>query len=434
MKIRLAILCAVSAAVALAQDEPPPVGTAASWNPVSLGAQFFERNNFFNYFGFANAVYDSYNPTINSEGQTIIGGGVGYSVGGGATLRHTWQKSTLALSYSGDYRHYASSFFSSGTDQNLSLSYNRRLGRHFFLNTGVSAGNILYGTGYFGQQPVGVGAVQVNPFSNSSRFLSSSVSVSYQQTRRLSYAVAGSFFLQRYSYSGAVGATGGSGDISASYRITSRTTVSGAYSRSYFVFQRNSGDSTVDGLNGSISHRFHNHWVAAASGGISHSHVTGVITLPVTLVSQGVTLSGYVTGPYDSKTNLPAFSGSVTRFLRVSSFSISGGQSVVSGNGYYLASRSQYFTGLYSRNFYKANASIGGTWSRLSSVANTVSYGYATESLGVSYSRVLARHISANGRYDFVRYGNLNPFPATADNRITVGVAYSSQSVPLGLY
>ncbi len=434
MKIRLAILFAVTAALVLAQDEPPPLGAAASLNPVSLGSQFFERNNFFNYYAFANAVYDSYNPTVNSTGQTVIGGGAGYAVGGGATLRHTWQKSTLAFSYSGDYRHYASSFFSSGTDQNLSLAYNRRLGRHFFFNTGVSAGNILYGTGYFGQQPVGVGAIQVNPFSNSSRFLSSSVSLSYQQTRRLSYAVVGSFFLQRYSYFGAVGATGGSGDISASYRITSRTTVSGDYSHSYFVFQRNSGDSTVDGVNGSISHRFQNHWVAAASVGISHSHVTGFITLPVTFLNQGVTLAGYITGPYDSKSYLPSFSGSLIRFLRVSSFSISGGQSVVSGNGYYLASKNQYFSGLYSRNFYKSNASIGGTWSRLNSVANTVAYAYATESIGASYSRVLGRHISANGRYDFVRYGNLNPFPATADNRLTVGVAYSSQSVPLGLY
>ncbi len=434
MKIRLAVLCAATAVFALAQDEPPPTGSAASLNPISLASQFFESNNFFNYYGFANVVYDSYNPTLDSNGQSVNNGGVGYQVGGGASLRHTWQKSTLAFSYSGDYRDYSSGFFSSGTDQNLSLSYNRRLGRHFFFNTGVSAGSILYGTGYFGQQPVGVGSIQVNPFSNSSRFLSTSASLSYQQTRRLSYAVAGSFFLQRYSYFGAVGSTGGSGDVSASYRITARTTVSADYSHSYFVFQRASGTSAVDGVNASISHRFQNHWVAAASVGVAHSHVTGIITLPVTLLNQGVALAGYITGPYDSKANLPSFSGSVTHFLRVSSFSVSGGQSIVSGNGYYLASKSQYVSGLYSHNFYKSNASIGGTWSRLNSVANTVAYAYSTESLGLSYSRVLGRHISANSRYDFVRYGNLNPFPATSDNRLTFGIAYSSQSVPLGLY
>ncbi len=420
---------------ALAQEEAPPVGPGANTNPVTLATQFFENNNFFNYYAFANAVYDSYNPTLNSDGHTVNHGGAGYQVGGGVSARHVWQKASLALSYSGDYRDYSSSFFGSGTDQSLGLSYSRRLARRLNLNLGVNAGTVLYGTGYFGQQQVGTGNIQLNPFSNSTRFFSGYVSMSYQQTRRLSYVVSGGYYLQRYSYAAAIGSTGGSGDIGVNYRVTARTTVSVDYSRSYFVFQRNAGTSTVDSFYGSVSHRFANHWVASASGGISHSHVTGTTVTPVTLqTTTGEFLNGYIVGPYDSKTFLPSFSGSVTHFLRKSSFSAGGGQNVVSGNGYYLASRNQFLSGVYSRSLNKSNVSFGANWNRLNSVSNTVAYGYSTTSFAASYSYAVIRHVGMNARYDFVRYGSLGNNPGVADNRFSVGVNFSSQSIPLTLY
>lgn len=419
----------------LAQQEAPPVGPTANLNPVTLATEFFENNNFFNYYGFANAVYDTYNPTLDSTGKSVNHGGVGYQVGGGLSARHLWQKSVLSVSYSGDYRDYSSAFFSSGTDQNLSLAFNRRMSNRWTLNLGTNAGTVLYGTGYFGQQPVGTGNLQINPFSNSTRFFSGYASVTYQQSRRLSYVFSGGYYLQRYSYAGAVGSTGGSGDIGVNYRITARTTISGDYGRSYFVFQRGAGTSTVDNYYGSISHRFANHWTATASGGVSRSHVTGTIQSPVSIpVSNGQVLNGFVVGPYDSVTLLPSFSGSVSRMMKRSSFSVGGGQNIVSGNGYYLASKNQFLSGIYSRTYRRSNASIGGSWNRLNSIANTVGFSYATTGISGSYGYSVIRHVALNGRYDFVRYGAIRPNPGVSDSRFSIGVTFSSQSIPLTLY
>lgn len=403
-------------------------------NPVTLASEFFENNNFLNYYAFANAVYDTYNPTLSSNGQPSSGGGVGYSIGGGLSARHLWRRSVLNLSYSGDYRNYSSSFFGSGTDQSLNLTYSRRLGRHWNLGVGGNAGTVLFGTGYFGQQLTG-NNVQLNPYSNSTRFVSTSVSLSYQQTRRLSYNVAGSFYLQRYSYPFAVGATGGNGDIGVNYRVTARDTVSADYAHSHFVFQRNAGTSDVDSYYFSYSHRFVNHWTVAGSGGVARSHVTGTAQVPVNGVNlTGQVINGFLIGAYDTVTYLPSFSGTVTHFLKHSSFSASGGQNVVSGNGYYLASKSQFFSGIYSRSFRKSNASLGGNWNRLNSVANSVSYSYISSGISASYGVSLIEHVSANARYDYVRYGTLPGNPGVSDNRFTVGIAFSSQSVPLTLY
>ena len=44
------------------------------------------------------------------------------------------------------------------------------------------------------------------------------------------------------------------------------------------------------------------------------------------------------------------------------------------------------------------------------------------------------RHLSANARYDFVRYGTIGTFSTVSDNRFSFGVSYSSKSVPLTLY
>ncbi len=436
MKIRLCILTVFTAALACAQQqEEPPVGPFGNMNPVTLATEFFEKNNFLNYYAFANAVYDSYNPTLDSNGQRSNNGGVGYNIGGGLSARHLWKKSALSVSYSGDYRDYSSSFFGSGTDQNLGLSFNHRLSKRWTLNLGVGAGTVLYGTGYFGQQSSNGGASIVNPFSNSTRYLTTSASMSYQQTRRLSYVFSGAFYLQRYSFPTAVGSTGGSGDIGVYYRITARTTISADYSRSYFVFQRGSGTSTVDNYYGSVSHRFARNWVASASGGISRSHVTGTITQPISIsTGVGQTLNGYWIGPYNSISLLPSFSGSVTHFLRRSSFSIGGGQNIVSGNGYYLASRNQFFNGFYSRSLRASNVSVGGYWNRLNSVANSVAYAYSTSGFSGNYSRMLYRHLGMNARYEFVRYGALRPSPGVSDNRLSVGVTFTSASIPLTLY
>jgi len=436
VKIRALVLTLVCAASAFGQlqQEAPVERSSGGFNPVTLASEFFDRGNFVNYYAFANAVYDSFSPTLNSSGQSVNNGGFGYDLGGGISASHAWSKSTLALSYSGSYRNYSNTFFANGTNQNLSLSFSRRLARRWSFNTGVLAGTALYGTGYFGAQAATNGNVQLNPFSPNTRYASGYVSVAYQQSRRLSYVFTGGIYLQRYSYPGAIGTTGGNGAVAVVYRVTARTTVSGDYNHSYFAYQLDAGNTNLDGFNFSVSHRFANRWGVTASGGVTHTNVAGLLNIPVGAITSTGAVSGFIRVPYNTSALSPAFAGSVSRYMRRSQFSASGGQNIISGNGYYLASRNQFINGVYSRSYRRLNASFGGYWSRLNTLTSSVGYSYSTSGFSANYGYVVMRHVSANARYDFVRYGTINLYPSVSDNRFSFGVSFSSKSIPLTLY
>lgn len=433
MKKSLVLLC-LSATFAFGQQTIPedPAGPGR-FSPLTLASEFFD-NNYFNYYAFANGVYDTYAPILGNDGQLQKNGAFGYSVGGGLSGQHRGRRSIFLINYTGSYQDYKSSLFSSGTNQNLNLSYTQRLGRRWSLSLNQGAGILFYGNGYYGTQPTSGTFVQSNPFGSQTRYVSSTVNLRYDVTRRLSVSLTGGFSLQRYSFAGSIGSTGGFGDAGIAYRVTSRTSLSADYSRSYYKYQNNAGDANIDNYSFSVSHMFPRHWIVNGSGGVAHSNTTGLVTIPLSLVTGQQGVGGYITGLYNNKSNLPSFSGSVTHNLRRSSFNFGGGQSVVSGNGYYLASRNQFLNGGYSRSFLRSNISAGGNYYRLKSVANSVETTYNGFSFGAGYGYSVTKHLATNFRYDYLRYGNLAPFNSVADNRLSFGVSFSSKSIPLTLY
>ncbi len=434
MKIKSLVLLSAVAASVYAQ-EGPQLDNPINYNPVSLMGQFFEHNNYFNYYALVNGVYDSYAPTFSTTtGQQTNHGSFGFAVGGGLSAYHSFRDATLSVSYSGNYRNYNSPLFANGTDQNLALAYTKRLSRRWTLGLTAGAGSVLYGTGYFGTASQGPNAIATNPFSANTRYASAGVSLAYQQTRRLSYVVSGNFFLQRYSYVNAIGATGGSGNFAVNYRITARTTVGVDYGFSAFTYQFGSGDSRLNSISGTVTHQFAHNWFVSVNGGITHSNVSGFISIPVSALTGNPAAAGYAVGQYNSASNFPSFGGTVTRIYRRVQLSASGGQSINSGNGYYLASRNQYLNGTYSKSFRRSNISFGGNWYRLKSAANTVAYTYSAGGFGASYSYQLMRYVGSNFRYDWVHYGNLTPYPSIVDNRLSFGLTFSPRSVPITLY
>lgn len=409
-----------------------PSDPGPSTNPITtLASQFFEHD-FFNFFLFANGVYDSEPLTLN--GRTVNQGGLGFDGGGGIDAFKQFRDGYVSLGYRGDYRDYNSTFFPSGTDQSLSLSYQKRLGRRWNFNFDTNAGIFLYGGTFFAAEPSQVDFVQTNPFSSESKFLSSGISLSYRQTRRLSYVVNGQYYLNRYNIPGAIGATGVTGAGSVLYRLTARTTVGGTYSHTYFTYQRGAGQAQADTVVGTVSHDFSGHWFASVSGGFTRTDSMGTISVPVLIVDGNNLLPGIAIGHYNRTSTFPSVIGTVRRQLRRSSLTVSGGQNIASGNGVFLASKNVFLNGYYSYSMRRANLSFGGGLSHLSSVANTVSYTYSTGSFTASYAYNLMRHIGANVRYDYVRYGGLGPVEKRIDNRVAFGVYFSSKTVPLTLF
>lgn len=430
-----AVVFAVAAATVVAQEaatsEPQDAGETRGL-PVTLAGQFFEHD-FVNYSLFGNVIFDTNLATLPGA-QAVNGSGVGWSAGGGVSASHLTRNSAFSLSYRGDYRRYGRSGYGSGTDQHLGLDYSRRLSRRW--STGINAGGgiLLYGGGFYSVTPSSASTVATNPLSTETRFLSVGINFSYQQTRRLSYVFGGNFFLNNYNYAGAINSVGGSGTLSAVYRLTGKTTVAGTYSHTYYTYSHDAGSSTLDGVSLTLTHNFPGRWQASATAGVNRSHTSGVISLPVSIIVGQQVVDGYVTGAYDSVTFVPSFQGSLTRYLHHSALSVSGGQGIIPGNGLFLTSRSQFLNGTYSYSTRRSNISFGGGYSRLSSIANGVSQTYSTGNFSASYSYVVRRHLSADFRYDFIRYGGLFNYGGVTEHRLSAGLSLSSKSIPLTLF
>jgi hypothetical protein len=393
----------------------------------SLAGELF-NSDFFNIYAYGDGVYDSTQQTLGSSST----GGAGFSVGGGITGSKTFGSAILSVNYRGDFRDYSTSFGSNGTDQYLSLIYTKRLSRRWTISFVETGGILFYGNAYYSTLTPGSGSVDTNPFSPTTRFLSSGVTASYRQTARLTYSVTGDFYLNRYSYPGAIGSTGGVFSGSAMYQLTPRTSVGVTYSHDNFYFQQNAGSTTVDGGFLTMKYKFGRNWEAYGSGGVTRAHSQGIITIPVEVIVGGQPVTGYAIGNYDTVKLIPTFTGGVTHRLGSFNLAANAGHSVNPGNGTYLTSSNTFFGGVISRSVGKQSTfSASVTYSRLSSIANQISQSYSQTFLTASYSRILVPHVSCYFAYQYDRYGSLLGYGSSSLNRILVGFAFSTKNVPM---
>ena len=430
------LLLVFGTAACLAQDTPDanePNSPRPNVNNTltSLAGQFFQ-GDFFNVYGFFEGVYDSGFQTLGNNNANTGG----FTVGGGVTGSRQFSSGSLSLAYRGDYRNYSlGGTGGSGTDQNLTLVYSRRLGRRWTMSLSEGGGILYYNSGYFVSPVSGGSGVQTNPFSPSTRFLQSSAYLSYRQTQRLYYTFGGSFFLSRYSYPGSIGSTGGIFSASASYILTARTTIGGTYSHDNFYFQHSAGNSNIDGGFANVTHVFGRGWRVNVSGGVTRAHTSGVITEPVRLILGGQLLTGYATQAYNTVSLVPTFEGGVFHQIGRFSLTASAGRGVNPGNGAYLTSDHTYFGGVVSRPLGR-QAVIGANtyYSRVTSIANTISQSYSQFYSTVSYSRVLLPHLSAYATYTYNRNGGFLGYGASTDSRFILGISVSTKTVPFTLF
>jgi hypothetical protein len=398
----------------------------------SLAGQFL-HGNFLNVYAFATGLRDSNIPLYNGTS----GASYGIDVGGGVDLRHMFETGVISLAYRGDYRDYTNGGYSDGTNQNLSLIFNKRLSRRWSFGVFTTAGIALYGGNYYSYGSSGPSSPIANPFSPETRFLTAGLSLAYQQTRRLSYAFSGTFFLTRYTYPQAIGTTGGAGAASATYRLTARTSVSGTYSHSAYYYQQNVGNAHIDSLFGTVSHRFNERTSLSVSAGLAHSSSHGEALLPVgQTIIDGAPVIIFGRLPYNVSSWVPSFHGNFTHNWRRFLFTVSGGQTISPGNGFYLTSRDLFVTGAVSRSWNHSNISAGGGYFHLISLTGktTTNQSYDTANFALSYGYGFRRYFGFRAGYTYFKNGSVGALTSPSDNRIFAGITFSSKSIPMTLF
>jgi hypothetical protein len=397
-------------------------------NPSGSIAGQFLRGDFFNYSLFASGLFDS---GFQSSGVTG-----GFSLGGGISAAKTFSSSSLALNYHGDYRNYSSGFQGTGTNQYLSLIYSHRLGRRWVVTLQEGGGILFYNNPSFGTSQQAGGGFLPNPSSPTSRFLESSVYVSYQQSARLSYVIGGTFMLSRYSYAGAFGVNGGLFTASAIYKLSARTSVGGTYSRDYYHYLHGAGDSNINGGYLNLTHVFGRGWNTFVSGGVTYVHAKGQIVTPLQIVIPGDgTITVGVITPYDTTSTVPTIQAGVRHAFGKYNVGFSGGHGVNPGNGTYLTSSHTFFSGSVSRNLAQHSVLAANmNFSTMKSISFTIDQNYSQSYISLSYSRVLTPHLSAFVSYNYSKYGSVQNASGIADNRVMVGISYNSHNIPFTFF
>lgn len=432
VKFLVLLILTLSLSSAFAQQNPDTAGSQSqipgNTAPPLLQRPYEAAKDFFNFFAFANGVLDSNGAYLENANA---GATFGEMIGGGASGYHQFQTGSLSVYYNGDYRHYSSNGFGDGTDQTLSIFY-QKLFKRWNFTVGETAGEFFQGGATYSAIPNSYNPnvlVQTSPISTKTRYAGTTLSATYQQSLRLSYSVTGSYFLNRYNGVESIGSNNFIGAFSTIYRLTRRTSISGSYSHSNFLYQHDGGNSNVDAGYLTLGHDFASHWTVSVSGGVTRAESSGTFRIPI--IVSGISTPVYLVGPYHQSNISPYYQGTVTRFMRHTSVSVSGGEAVGPGNGYFLASKIQSLNGYFNYALRRANISANGYLSRLSSASVAVSGTELTSGLGAAYAYNVIRHVGLNIRYDYIKYSSIGTLRVPADNRISFGVYFTSKDVPL---
>jgi hypothetical protein len=431
VKFLVFLLVTLSFSTAFAQENPDSgTQTQIPGNsaPPLLQRPYEAAVDFFNFFAFANGVTDSNGAYLGNRNS---GAAFGEMVGGGASGYHQFSSGSLSVYYNGDYRHYNGSNYGDGTDQTLSIFY-QKLFKRWNFTAGEVAGQFFQGGTVYSAAPGSVNPntlVQNSPIATKTQYAGTTLSATYQQSLRLSYAFTGSYFLDRYNGVGSIGSNNFIGAFSTIYRLTRRTSISGNYSHSNFLYQHNGGSSNVDAGYLTLGHDFASHWTVSASGGITRANSSGTFRIPILIGD--LQTPAYLIGPYHETNTSPYYQGTVTRFMRHTSVSLSGGEAVGPGNGYFLASKVLSVNGYINYALRRANISANGYMSRLSSVSTNITGTELTTGFGAAYAYNLIRHLGFNVRYDYMKYSTIQSLSVPSDNRISFGVYFTSKDVPL---
>jgi hypothetical protein len=410
-----------------------PVDTTDESTMTGLASQFFQRN-FLNLYAFANAVYQT-TPLVYGSQNT---GSFGFQIGGGIDLLHQFETGTVSLGYRGTYSDYAGTNYENGTNQSLIFLATKRLSPRWSFSVTANAGISLYGGQYYGPEATGYSTPVTNPFSPETRFLEAGLVLSYRQTRRLSYSAIGSFFLSRYTGLYGVGTTGGIGAISASYLLNARTSLSGTYSHDAFYYQQNVGNTSVDSVFATLSHRFTRRTRVTLSGGVAHAGGSGRAGIPVKVIVDGQTYIVNTIVPFTESSWIPSFEGSVYHNVGRFVVSANGGQTITPGNGVLLASRDLFVNGYISRTWRSSNLSAGGGYMHIVSVSNSIRNAltgtYDSANLNVTYGHRLRRYLSAQAGFSYFLNGSIGKFGGISESRYFVGLTFSTKGIPLTLF
>lgn len=396
----------------------------------------------FQFWGDASGIYDSglagltSGPNGNSES---IGNEYGVSLGGGVVGTRTWEHDQISLDYSGDWRHYTPDSFFDGTDQFLQFNWRHVLNRRLSMDVHEMGGltSLSYGTlSYVPLRSADVfGLPQNLLFDTKTYFDQAGVEVFWQKSARLSIGIGGDGFVDEYKAASLVGSIGADARGDAVYRLTRRQKVYATYEYARFDYQHAFGRSSLDLAALGYSIDVGRNITFEVQGGAFYVNTLGLIQQPLPPAIAIILGTSYTTTTANRNVVVPDGVVRLQRRFRRSALNFGGAETVVPGNGVFLTSRSETVYGSYSYVGYKRmTLSATAGYSRLGTIGQQSIGSFSSDSAGGGGSYRLMNHLNSELRYDFYHYNTQGSGYRQNENRVTIGIAFSSGERPLALW
>jgi hypothetical protein len=398
-------------------DAPDYTGPAILSRGFALTRPNLAVNQPFTFYAGVNATYDSgLLGAFVQNGLVPSASSEGASFNWGASMLKYRRRSILSFDYSGNYNEYFSNTRFSGQNHSLGAGYTIQLSPRFTIGARETAG---YSSNYYSvlnstaisdvsqASSTIVVAPNTEAFSDRSYYSTTTGSLSYQLTERLSLSIGGAYFLVKRNsqYLADSGGYQTTGDIA--YRITRRQTLGVYYSHSAFSYTKIFGDSNSDslGLNYSISlDRTMDLSIRAGVTRYDDQTLDTVVPNPLVQAVLGIQYGlqkDYFVG------YAPDFTVTLNRRLRFSSVGASFTEGISPGNGLVLTSKRQSESIFWNLPTFRQLAmQFGAGHDNLSGYANgsgtAGSYGsyYGRFSLSRPINRVLSAYFNADYRTD----------------------------------
>jgi hypothetical protein len=256
-----------------------------------------------------------------------------------------------------------------------------------------------------------------------------------QKTSRLSFNLAGDYFITRFRAAGLAGTNGLTASGNVQYRLSRRSTIGADYTFGRFVAQHQFGDAVFHSISGTFARALSAKTEFSGSFGAAHLEQTSLTSVPIDPAIAALLGIGTATEISHFVTWVGSGGARLSRGFRQGVAYIGISRGVTPGNGLFTTSIStDATTGYTYTGLRRWSFGVRGQYSRARSVGN-IQGNYNTLAGGFSASRSLGHYAHLVFGYDIRQYDspNFNNY-----NRVVqsahFGIGFAPGDVPLRIW
>jgi hypothetical protein len=399
----------------------------------------------FRPFASVRGVYDDAftDVVLDDSGNATSQALRGFLVSGGAYGAKRFKRSAISVSAAGGYIDYRRTRDFSGWNARGVLGYSQQVGRRAVFNSTnmIGSWNRSFGAGFGFTTPLQDSDpafdvdIDEEVFDTRIRFLSTSNSLSYSFSPRLSASANGGFFrTDRVRSLVSVRGANASGDLA--YRLTRRQTISFSYGFNEFNFADRYGNTFIQTIGANYSLDMGNNWVMTLGARGFRLEIDGLQTVAVSpeiaaIIGRNTGLETFYRVNY-----FPGYVARLSKSFRKMSASVYGQSTIRPGNGIIRTSRfDQYgafysYTGIRKWNF---GARVG-RFERTNLVGFSGTFRTYLGGASVGYHLLPTLQLNAAAIYRDIRSTTPDRDFTRNGWRYTFGISFAPGDIPISLF